>query len=94
MNLRRPDLSHVSVRYSDLAAALYFDDGCVQLIGSDAIWRNFEPTLWRNGQKHCRSILERIPVYLLQAQVSRPADAIPKPKTTLWQRLYASLFRP
>jgi zinc protease len=88
-----PNGSHWTARYSDLAAALYYEDGCVRLIGSDATTVIVEPTLWRDGQNVCRKIRERVPVHLLLAQGSRSADAIPKPKTTAWQRFRALLTR-
>ncbi len=93
VSLLWPNAAHATVRYSELAAALCYDDGCVCLIGSDATAVTVEPTLWRDGQRVCRKILERVPAHLLLAQGSRPADAIPKPKTTAWQRFRASLTR-
>ncbi len=88
-----PDGTHSTVRYSELAAALYYEDGCVRLIGSDAAMVTVEPTLWRDGQSVCREIRERVPAHLLLAQGSRPADAIPKPSTTSWQRFRSRLTR-
>ena len=91
VSMRWPDDSHVTVRYSELAAALHYEDGCISLLGSDGTWMNIEPTLWRNGPSICRKIFERIPVHLLLEQGTRSADEIPQPKTTAWQRLRASL---
>ncbi|HVP58639.1 MAG TPA: hypothetical protein VMU02_11120 [bacterium] len=88
-----PDSSHCTVRYSELAAALYHDDGCVRLVGSDAVTVVVEPTLWRNGQNICRSIREGVPEHLLVRLGPRPADAIPKPRTTAWQRFRARLTK-
>lgn len=86
-----PDGSHNTVRYSTLAAALHFEDGCLHLIGYDAVGVIIEPTLWHNGQSVCHEIRKHIPSNLLLTQRSRPADEIPKPKTTAWQRLQARL---
>jgi len=86
-----PNGSHCTVRYSELAAALHYDDGCVCLIGSDAATVTVEPMLWHDGQNVCRTIRERVPAQLLLDQHSRPANAIPKPTTTAWQRFRARL---
>ncbi len=93
VSLLWPDATHCTVRYSALAAVLYYEDGGVRLIGSDATVITIEPTLWRDGQRICRKILERVPEHLLLTQGSRSADAIPGPKTTPWQRFRASLTR-
>ncbi len=92
-SIRWPDGSHITARYSDLAAALYYEDGCICLISSDATFVVIEPTLWRNGASICRAIRERVPVDLLLQQGSRPADAIPKPETSAWQRFRSSVSR-
>ena len=81
-----PDGTHNTVRYAELAAALHYGDGCVSLVGLDAAGVTVEPTLWRNGREICRRIRDRIPEHLLIEHPSRPASAIPKPKTTAWQR--------
>lgn len=86
-----PDGTHCTVRYSDLAAALYYEDGGVCLIGLDAVTITVEPTLWRGGQSVCHKIREQVPKHLVLDQSSRPASAIPKPTTTVWQRLRALL---
>jgi zinc protease len=91
VSLLWPDGSHLTARYSELAAALYFDDGCVVLFSPDASSLTVEPTLWRDGQNVCRKIRERVPAHLLLDQGSRVADAIPKPRTTPWQRFRAQL---
>lgn len=83
-----PDGSHITVRYSRMAGALLYEDGCLRLIGSDATVVTIEPTLWRDGSKLCRQIRERIPGHLLLKQ-SRPINAIPQPRTTSWQRFRA-----
>jgi hypothetical protein len=83
--------SHLTVRYANLVAALHFDDGCLQLVNSDSLWMLIEPTLWRNGAKVCEEIRGRIPAHLILEQGPRDQEAIPKPKTTAWQRLRASL---
>ena len=88
-----PDGSHWTVRYAELAAALHYEDGCVRLIGTDATCVTIEPTLWRDGQNVCRKILEQVPAHLRLAQDPRSADAIPRPKTTAWQRLREFLFQ-
>jgi hypothetical protein len=97
MSFLWPDGSHSTVRYSDLAAALSFDDGGLHLIGSDATYLRIEPTFWRDGQKVCREIRHRIPGHLLLDRGARPAKAIPQPppKPTLeervrshWERLF------
>jgi zinc protease len=87
-----PDGSHRTVRYSELAAAPYYEDGCVCLIGSDATTITVEPTLWRNGQSICRKIREHVPANLLLAQGSRSADAIPGPRTTTAGQRFRTLL--
>jgi hypothetical protein len=91
VSLLHPDGTHLTARYSELAAALYFDDGCLVLFSPDASALTVEPTLWRDGQSVCRKIREQVPAHLLLAQGSRAADAIPKPMTTPWQRFRAQL---
>ncbi len=91
VSVRGPDGTHFTVRYEELAAALHYDDGYICLIGSDATTVHIEPTLWRNGASICREIYGRIPAHLVIPQGARAADAIPKPKTTAWQRFSASL---
>lgn len=86
-----PDGSHHTVRYAELAAAVRYGDGCVSLIGLDAAGVTVEPTLWRDGQEVCRRIRDRINTRLLVELPSRPANAIPKPTTTAWQRLLARM---
>ena len=94
VSLLFPDDSHCTVRYSELAAALYYQDGGVCLIGIDAATVTVEPTLWRGGKSVCQQIRERVPDHLVVDDLrSRPADAIPKPTTTAWQRLHARLSR-
>lgn len=83
--------SHLTVRYANLIAALHFDDGGLQLVNSDSLWMQIEPTLWRNGAKVCEEIRGRIPAQLILEQGPRDQEDIPKPKTTAWQRLLASL---
>ncbi len=90
VSLRSPDGSHITVRYSGLAGALHYEDGCLCLIGSDATYLNIEPTLWRNGPSICREILKRVPAHLILEQGARSAEAIPKPRTTAWQRFRSS----
>jgi hypothetical protein len=72
-----------------LAAVLCYEDGGVHLIGSDAAAVMIEPTLWRNGTAICSEILEQVPEQLLIDQGPRPANAIPQPTTTAWQRFRA-----
>jgi predicted Zn-dependent peptidase len=91
VSMRWGDGSRITVLYSDLAAALHFDDGCLHLIASNASWITIEPTLWQNGVSICREIREQIPAHLLIEQGARSADKIPKPTTTAWQRFRASL---
>ncbi len=91
VSLKWPDDSHLTVRYSELAAALHYEDGCMFLVGSDATALNIEPTLWRNGASICREIYAQIPDQLIVEQGIRPANEIPKPKTTAWQRLWATV---
>jgi hypothetical protein len=93
VSVLNPDGSHCTVRYSELAAALYYEDGCVCLIGVDAATVTVEPTLWRGGKSVCHRIRERVPAHLVVDQRSRPADAIPRPMTTAWQRLRARLTK-
>jgi hypothetical protein len=83
------DGSHYTVRFSELAAVLYYKDGALQLIGSDAASIVVEPTLWRSGQGICNEILKQVPAQLRIDQGSRPADSIPVPTTTAWQRFRA-----
>jgi hypothetical protein len=87
-----PHGSHYTVRFSDLAAALSYEDGRVFLIGRDAAGIIIEPTLWRDGPSICREIREQVPAELLIDQGARPAGAIPKPTTTAWQRFRARLL--
>ncbi len=81
-----PNGSHTTIRFSELAAVLSYEDGCLLLIGSDRWEITIEPTLWRNGTAICSEILEQVPEQLLIDQVPRPANAIPQPTTTAWQR--------
>jgi zinc protease len=87
-----PNGSHGTIRFSELAAALSYEDGCVQLIGYDATWVAVEPSLWRDGPGICRQIRAHIPEHLLIDQGTRAADVIPKPTTTAWQRFRARLL--
>lgn len=80
-----------TVRYDGLAAVLTFDDGAVQLIGTDAASITLEPTLWRGGEILCRQTLERVPAHLVVPQGARPPEAIPHGAMTKWQRLLAHL---
>ncbi|HMK09007.1 MAG TPA: hypothetical protein VK449_08270 [Anaerolineales bacterium] len=89
VSLTAVDGSHLTVRYAQLAAALHYPDGAVQLIGTDATALMVEPTLWRGGPPLCREILERVPAPLLLERSARPPTAIPRPRTTAWQRLRA-----
>jgi hypothetical protein len=91
VTLQQSNGAHVTVRYAELGAALWYEDGCVTLIGADAASIAVEPTLWRDGPRICREIRERVPEHLLLNQGARPADTIPKPATTRWQRLRAHL---
>jgi predicted Zn-dependent peptidase len=88
-----PDGSHCTVRYSELAAAVYYEDGGVCLIGVDAATVTVEPTLWRGGESVCHRIREQVPVHLVVDQRSRPANTIPRPSTTAWQRFRARLTK-
>lgn len=88
-----PNNIHCTVLYSELAAALYYEDGCVYLIGIDDTTVQIEPTLWKNGKNICHQIRERVPANLVVDQLSRPANAIPKPTTSAWQRLYTRLTK-
>jgi hypothetical protein len=87
-----PDGSHRTVRYSQLAAVLSYDDGGLNLIGFDASGIMVEPTLWRDGPSICRKIHQHVPEHLLIDQGSRPAEAIPKPTTTAWERFRTRLL--
>lgn len=88
-----PDGSHVTVRYSDLAAALSYQDGGLHLIGSDAAAVMVEPSIWHAGYIVCDAIRTRVPAHLLLPQSPRPAGNIPKQATTAWQRLRARLTK-
>ncbi len=92
VSVRIPDGTQRAIRYAHLAGALLFDDGAVCLIGSDGGSITVEPTLWRGGMRICKAIREQVPADLILDQRSRPANAIPKPSTTAWQRLFARLF--
>ncbi len=50
-----------------------------------------EPTLWHSGQHICNEILEHVPEQLRIDQVPRPAESIPMPTTTAWQRFRARI---
>lgn len=84
-----PDGSHLTVRYAELAAAYYFEDGCVCLISEDLCHVAVEPLLWRGGKDISREIREQVPEQMLFAEGSRTPDAIPRPRTTAWQRIRA-----
>lgn len=86
-----PDNSHLTVRFSDIAAALHYDDGCICLISSDATVITIEPTLWQNGQSVCSQIRGNIPEQFLLGQPTRAAESLPKPRTTAWERFRARL---
>jgi zinc protease len=91
VGVRWPDGSHRTIRYDSLAAAVSFDDGAVHLIGNDAAVLQIEPTHWRGGHDVCREIREFVPAHLLLHHGARPAEEIPRPCTTVWQRLGAML---
>lgn len=91
VSLLFPDGSHCTVRYSELAAALYYEDGAVALVGHDAATLLIEPTLWRGGGRVCQQIREHVPSHRVVDERSRPAEAIPKPMTSAWQRFQARL---
>jgi hypothetical protein len=84
-------VNNLTVRWSELEAALFYEDGGVVLIGRDATWLQIEPTLWRGGKSICNQIRKQVPPDLVLDQGARPADAIPKPSTNLWQRLLSFL---
>jgi zinc protease len=88
-----PDGSHRTVRYSELVAARSFKDGCVDLVGADAVFLRVEPTLWRRGQSVCRAILEAVPDGLVLRQGARPRDAIPLPSATWIQKARAAVVQ-
>ncbi len=83
--------SHWTVRYANLVAALHYDDGALCLVSSDSTWLRIEPMLWRTGAKVCEEIRAKIPVHLILEQEPRDQNAIPKPRTTSWQRFRALL---
>jgi predicted Zn-dependent peptidase len=86
VSVHRPNILHVTVKYSDMAAAVSYEDGAIHLFGADGSFIAVEPTLWRNGRKICKKILEKIPNRLLIEHYPRPVEDIPMPKTTAWQR--------
>jgi hypothetical protein len=86
-----PDGSHMTVRYSELAAAVHYDDGCVVLVGLDAESVAIEPTFWPDGKWVCHKIRDRAPAHLLLDLGSRPTGNIPKPPSA-WQRVLSWLF--
>ncbi len=90
VSIKRPHGSHITIQYADLAGTLYYEDGCICLISSNATSINIEPTLWQNGPSVCREILGRVSARLIVKQ-TRSADQILKPTTTAWQRFRASL---
>ena len=85
------DGSQLTARYSELAAVLCYPDGALQLISSEAASLMIEPTLWPSGQGICNEILEHVPEQLRIDQGSRPAESIPMPTTTAWQRFRARI---
>jgi predicted Zn-dependent peptidase len=91
VSVKWPNGSHNTILYSNLAAVVQFEDGCIHLVGSNANWIAIEPTLWRNGAAICKEICKQVPPHLLIENGSRPPDQIPKPTTTAWQRFRASL---
>lgn len=86
-----PNAVHHTVRFADLAGALYYEDGGVCLIGNDAVTVMVEPTLWRGGLKVCQQIRAQVPEELVLEVRTRPDEAIPKPYTSGWQRFLARL---
>ena len=80
------DGSHRTVRYSHLAAALKYEDGCVGLIGTDAAMVMVEPTIWQDGRDACHRILQRVPPHLVIAYPARPARAIPQAENRIGMR--------
>ncbi len=93
VSLKYPNGSHATVRYDDLEAALVYEDGCMHLFNSKWTWIAIEPTLWRHGSSVCREIHERIPAHLFINQGARSPGAIPKPRSTMWQRFLARFRR-
>jgi hypothetical protein len=91
VTLRGPDGSHCTVRYAELAAALAYEDGALQLIGTDGAAVAVEPRLWRDGTSVCRDIRGCVPPHLLFEQGARPDAEIPKGVTSVWRRLLARL---
>ena len=75
-----------TVRYSNLGAALTYEDGGLRLIGTDGAALSIEPTLWRKGPAVRDEIRGHVPSHLLLNQGARPAEAIPRPTTTRGQR--------
>jgi hypothetical protein len=94
VSLLWPNGWHTSVRYAELAAALRYEDGGVNLIGHDASSVIVEPTLWQDGARVGREICMRVPEHLLVHLGSRPANAIPRPTTSAWQRRFSVPIRP
>jgi hypothetical protein len=93
VTLRHACDEDITVRYTHLGAGLAFGDGAVTLIGRDGTHLVVEPTLWRDGARLCEEIKARVPPALLLQRAARPADAIPRPATTAWQRLTARARR-
>jgi zinc protease len=85
------DRSHLTINYPDLAGAISYEDGGIDLLRNDGSHIMVEPTLWRGGKFVCQEIREKIPAGMLIDNFPRPENSIPKPRTTTRERLKAYL---
>ena len=82
------------VMFSDLAGVLAFPDGGRTVIARDAYHLAVEPSLWRDGGQLVTQLDDLVPRELHIPMPQRPAEAIPRPRSTRWQRARARLMDP
>jgi predicted Zn-dependent peptidase len=92
VSLLWPNGTHQTVRYSTLVAARAFQDDCIDLVGTDAVFLRVEPRLWRGGHSVCRAILEHVPTRLV-LHVSGPRNVIPVTRATWPQKIRAAFVQ-
>lgn len=71
--------SHLTVRYSGLAALAQWDDGGRILIGEDGVHVTVEPTLWRRGRRVIALVDAAVPPGKAVPLGQRDAAAVPRP---------------
>jgi zinc protease len=86
VSVRWSDGTHNTVRYSEIAAALRYEDGGLCLVGLDGGSVTIEPTLWREGRKIALEIGTRVPEHVMVDRGERHSREIPKPTATNWQK--------